>query len=189
MSLQFEDVVDCLQVLYPEFDVMILFDHGQGHARKQPGALNAFQMSKTYGGAQARQSLSHKGYLGAHLPCLNGQPKGLFQVLWERGLILEHSFEKYTLDGRKNAITGIVDLHYSLQNLLAECTGFKEEDTAVQYLGTQLEVTGHIRCSSLQSFMPSQPVRGLSTVGRMRRHIIVVFQSLEREDVKISKIW
>ncbi len=56
MSLQFEDVVDCLQVLYPEFDVMILFDYGQGHACKRPGALNAFQMSKTYGGAQAPQS-------------------------------------------------------------------------------------------------------------------------------------
>jgi hypothetical protein len=75
---------------------------------------------------------------------LNGQPKGLFQVLWERGLILEHSFERYTLDGRKDAITGIVDLHYSLQNLLAECTGFKEEETALQYLGTQLEVTGQL---------------------------------------------
>jgi hypothetical protein len=236
MSLQFEDVVDCLQVLYPEFDVVFLFDHSQGHARKRPGALNAFQMSKTYGGAQAVMRdttiMSKEGYLGAHLPRLNvgdtqsfifnsddcgpfylspeqreqqrrdrptgkikrverskkmlmnalsnagvsfqqqrsytkkelqefarirgidlfeekeqiivgwqGQPKGLLQVLWERGLILEHSLEKYTLDGRKDAITGIVDLHYSLRNLLAECTDFKEEETALQYLGTQLGVT------------------------------------------------
>jgi hypothetical protein len=34
MSLQFEDVIDCLQVLYPEFDVVLLFDYSQGHARK-----------------------------------------------------------------------------------------------------------------------------------------------------------
>jgi len=59
----------------------------------------------------------------------------------ERGLILEHSLEKYTLDGRKHAITGIVDFHYSLRNLLAECTDFKEEETALQYLWTQLGVT------------------------------------------------
>ena len=236
MSLQFEDVVDCLQVLYPEFDVVFLFDHSQGHARKRPGALNAFQMSKTYGGAQAvmRDStiMSREGYLGVHLPRLNvgdtqsftfktndcgpfylsaeqreqqrhdrptgkikrverskkmlvnalsdvgvsfqqqrnytkkelqdfariggvdlfeekeqiiagwqGQPKGLLQVLWERGLIPEHSLERYTLDGRKDTITGVVDLHYSLRNLLAECTDFKEEETALQYLGTQLGVT------------------------------------------------
>ncbi len=70
-----------------------------------------------------------------------GQPKGLLQALWERGLILEHSLKEYTLDGRKDAITGIVDLHYSLRNLLAKCTDFKEEETALQYLGTQLGVT------------------------------------------------
>jgi hypothetical protein len=70
-----------------------------------------------------------------------GQPKGLLQILWERGLIPEHSLEKYTLDGRRDAITGVVDLHYSLRNLLAECTDFKEEETALQYLGTQLGVT------------------------------------------------
>ena len=75
MSLQFEDVVDCLQVLYPEFDVVFLFDHSQGHAHKRPGALNAFQMSKTYGGAQAVMRdttiMSKERYLGAHLPRLN----------------------------------------------------------------------------------------------------------------------
>ena len=68
MSLQFEDVVDCLQVLF-------LFDHSQGHARKRPGALNAFQMSKTYGGAQAVMRdttiMSKDGYLGEHVPRLS----------------------------------------------------------------------------------------------------------------------
>jgi hypothetical protein len=45
MSLQFKDVVDCLQVLYPEDNFIFLFDHSQGHARKQSGALSAFHMS------------------------------------------------------------------------------------------------------------------------------------------------
>jgi hypothetical protein len=31
MSVQLEDVVDCLSVLYPEHDVVFLFDHSQGH--------------------------------------------------------------------------------------------------------------------------------------------------------------
>ncbi|KAI2493984.1 hypothetical protein MHU86_20558 [Fragilaria crotonensis] len=43
MSLQFEDVVDCLQVLYPEFDFVFLFDHSQGHARKDLGHLMPFK--------------------------------------------------------------------------------------------------------------------------------------------------
>jgi hypothetical protein len=34
-----------------------------------------------------------------------GKPKGLLQVLWERGMILEEFLlDKYTLDGRKNAM-------------------------------------------------------------------------------------
>jgi hypothetical protein len=48
MSLQFEDVVDCLRVLYPNFDFVFMFDHSQGHARKREQALSAQQMSKSY---------------------------------------------------------------------------------------------------------------------------------------------
>ena len=55
MSLQLEDVVDCIQVLYPDFDIVFLFDHSQGHARKQNGALNSLHMSKTFGGAQSSE--------------------------------------------------------------------------------------------------------------------------------------
>ncbi|KAI2511392.1 hypothetical protein MHU86_3003 [Fragilaria crotonensis] len=209
MSLQFEDVVDCLMVLYPEFKFIFLFDHSQGHARKRNGALNAFHMSKNYGGAQMvmRDStiLKEDGFLGPHSPQLRvgdtqslvfkigdsgpfylspeqrelqrhdrptgrhklvekskkllvnslkeagvllqqqrsyskkelqeyarsnnvdlfeqretvvpgwqGQPKGLLQVLWERGLIDDKSLEKYTLDGRKDPISGKIDLQLSL---------------------------------------------------------------------------
>ena len=70
-----------------------------------------------------------------------GRAKGLLQVLWERGFVFEASFEKYTHDGRKDPITGTSDLQFSLHQLLAECINFKEEETALQYLGTQLGVT------------------------------------------------
>lgn len=74
-------------------------------------------------------------------PGWEGQPKGLLQVLAERGLIDRELLEKYTLDGRKDQLTGKVDLQFSLRNILAECPDFKHEETALQCLGTQLGVT------------------------------------------------
>jgi hypothetical protein len=236
MSLQLEDVVDCLQVLFPEFDLVFLFDHSQGHARRRDNALSAQHMSKSYGGAQPvmRETIimAEEGFLGPHLPELHvadtqsmvftagdtgpwylspdqqalqrhdrptgksklverskkqllealkergvtlqqqrgytkkelqdfarnnqielydckelikagweGKPKGLLQVLGERGLIERASLDKYTMDGRKDTISGKVDLQYSLRSLLGECKDFKEEETALQFLGTQLGVT------------------------------------------------
>jgi hypothetical protein len=70
-----------------------------------------------------------------------GQPKGLMQVLWERGLIDTSSLEQYTLDGRKDPIAGGVNLRSSLCHILANCNDFKDEETALEYLGTQLGVT------------------------------------------------
>ena len=39
----------------------------------------------------------------------------------------------------------MVDIRYSLQHLLAECHDSKEEETALQYLGSQLEVVVNLR--------------------------------------------
>jgi hypothetical protein len=50
-----------------------------------------------------------------------GTSKGLLQALWERGLISGELLDKYTVDGRKDAITGEIDLQ--------------------QFLGTQLGAT------------------------------------------------
>ena len=74
MSLQFKDVFDCVRVLYPSFDLVFLFDHWQGHACKRDGALNALNMSKSYGGAKEQMRdtviMSEEGYLGTHSPIL-----------------------------------------------------------------------------------------------------------------------
>ncbi|KAI2501400.1 hypothetical protein MHU86_13067 [Fragilaria crotonensis] len=69
------------------------------------------------------------------------QPKGLLQVLWERGLIDCEAIDKYTVDGRKDIISGKVDLQYSLRGIMSNCRDFKEEETALQHLGRQLGVT------------------------------------------------
>jgi hypothetical protein len=74
MSLQFEDIVDCLKVLYSTLEFVFMFDHSQGHARKREHALSAQQMSKSYEGAQPRMRdttiLAEEGFLGPHLPML-----------------------------------------------------------------------------------------------------------------------
>ena len=54
MAVQLEDVVDCLKVLYPEYDDLILFDHSQGHASRREDAQNAGKMAKTHEGAQPK---------------------------------------------------------------------------------------------------------------------------------------
>ena len=76
MSLQFEDVVDCLQFHYPDFNFAFLFEHSQGHGRKCDGALHAMHMVlRTYhGGEQPIMSdfikTKTEWFLGPHLPKL-----------------------------------------------------------------------------------------------------------------------
>ena len=48
--------------------------------------------------------------------------------------------DKYTVDGKKDTISGRIDLQYSLRHLIAECTDFKDEETALQFLGSQLGI-------------------------------------------------
>ena len=86
---------------------------------------------------QLHQSIDAKEQIA---PGWEGKPKGHMQVLGERGLIDRALLEKYTHEGRKDAITGKVDVRYSLRHLMTECSDFKEENTALQYLGTQLGV-------------------------------------------------
>ena len=72
---------------------------------------------------------------------MGGEPRGLLQVLGQHGLIETAALERYTLDGRRDAITGKIDLQYSLRSLLGNCRAFKDEETALQFIGTQLGVT------------------------------------------------
>ncbi len=66
MAIHLEDAVDCLNFLRPQFDFVFLFDHSQGHARKKDGALDANNMSRSFGGAQPklRSSTIDAGCLG-----------------------------------------------------------------------------------------------------------------------------
>ena len=52
MVLQFEDCVDILQYMYPDFDFIFLFDHSNGHDRMQPNGLNINKIGIRFGGKQ-----------------------------------------------------------------------------------------------------------------------------------------
>jgi hypothetical protein len=54
MVLQFEDCIDIVNTLWPEFDYVFLFDHSCGHDRQRPDGLTVTGFNKGLGGAQPR---------------------------------------------------------------------------------------------------------------------------------------
>ena len=70
MVLQFEDVIDCLKVLHPQFHFVFLFDHSSGHAQQRPDGLNASRMNKSFGGKSPAMHATvierESGFLGSY---------------------------------------------------------------------------------------------------------------------------
>ena len=74
MTVQTEDCIDCLHVLFPEmYDYIFLYDHSSGHAKKRVGGLNVGNMNKGYGGENMRSTLIERseGYLGPYHDAAN----------------------------------------------------------------------------------------------------------------------
>jgi hypothetical protein len=74
-----------------------------------------------------------------------GKPKGVLQILYERGFIDPTVLSEYSLDGRdqwKDEYGEIFPryLPYCLRFLLAECSDFKNEVTAMEDLATKLAI-------------------------------------------------
>ena len=67
------------------------------------------------------------------------KPKGLLQVLWERGIVDESRLSDYTINGRQNGY-GIVDKTFALKSLMANCLDFEEEETLLQSMGREMGV-------------------------------------------------
>ena len=231
MVLELEDCVDVLNVKYPQYDFLFLFDHSCGHDRQREDGLNVEKMSKSFGGRAQRKMRETKikqsqGYLGPHSPKLQvgdtqsmvfsatdsgpfwmtavqradtrydqvldepitreftkdelvralkerhvsakgkkaaiqkiaqdhglplhetktkviegweGKPKGLLQILWERGIVDESRLSEYTMNGRQNGY-GIVDKTFALKSLMANCLDFEEEETLLQSMGREMGV-------------------------------------------------
>ena len=74
-----------------------------------------------------------------------GRPKGMLQVLWERGFINEQELEKYSGDGKKiyRDDDGNVKpefKRYILRTLMKECVDFREEESAMEVLLSTLSL-------------------------------------------------
>jgi hypothetical protein len=69
-----------------------------------------------------------------------GKPKGMLQILWERGFIdPAKKKEDYTMDGKKDAVDNI-NPETSLKRLMSLLTNFIQEETLLQYHGRLLGV-------------------------------------------------
>jgi hypothetical protein len=72
-----------------------------------------------------------------------GEPKGLLQVLWERGFINSENIAKqlkdYTIKHRKDQY-GIIDIRFSLTHLMLTCTDFEEEKIILLTMGHQMGI-------------------------------------------------
>jgi hypothetical protein len=68
-----------------------------------------------------------------------GKPKGLLQVLWERGFVDTNKLSSYTLTGKKNEF-GIVDESLSLRHLMSMCPDFLNEEGMMEHIGKNSEL-------------------------------------------------
>ena len=70
LVMQFEDCVDCLKYLYPEYDLCFFLDHSSGHAKKRTNGLDVSLMKKGYAGKQPAMDPSmitqKEGYVGPY---------------------------------------------------------------------------------------------------------------------------
>jgi len=75
MALQFEDCVDCFEVLHgKEFESCWMFDHSCGHDQGRDDGLNVLNMCVKWGGKQAvlhdSKIIVDNGFFGQHNPLL-----------------------------------------------------------------------------------------------------------------------
>jgi hypothetical protein len=68
-----------------------------------------------------------------------GKPKGMLQILWERGWINPQRWQDYTVNGKKDALGRTID-ESSLKFHLGNCDDFINEESMLQYYGRLLGV-------------------------------------------------
>jgi hypothetical protein len=68
-----------------------------------------------------------------------GKPKGMLQILWERGWIDPQWWQDYTVNGKKDALGRTID-ESSLKFLLGNCDDFINEESMLQYYGRLMGV-------------------------------------------------
>jgi len=69
-----------------------------------------------------------------------GKPKGMLQILWERGWIDETNLKHYSIKGRHDAC-GLLITGSSLKILMSNCEDFEEEESLLQAMGREMGIT------------------------------------------------
>jgi hypothetical protein len=91
---QMKEAIEVFELQHPGKTALFVFDHSSAHASLPPGALKAFEMNKSDGGAQRKQhdtvipaSNPHPEFRGQvqKMTLSDGRAKGLECVLQERG--------------------------------------------------------------------------------------------------------
>ena len=85
-----------------------------------------------------------------------GKPKGLLQILWERGYIDINNLNTYSLKGKKNHFDDNGKLKaeyekYSLRLVMSRCSDFIEEESAMEHLFHLLSSKGQSTLKMLTS--------------------------------------
>jgi hypothetical protein len=70
MKLQLEDVIDCLAVVYPQFDFIFLFDQSAGHTKRREDGLAVANINAGFGGKKPTMHDTKLHEVGPHQPRL-----------------------------------------------------------------------------------------------------------------------
>ena len=69
-----------------------------------------------------------------------GKPKGIMQVLWERGFLDPTKISTYTMEGKKDLFGNLIE-GSSLREIIRQQPDFAQEETLLEYNGRNLGVT------------------------------------------------
>jgi hypothetical protein len=119
-----------------------------------------------------------------------GKPKGLFQILWERGFIdLAKRFSYYSLDGKvrwKDERGEILPMYlpYCLRHLLSECSDFKNEISALEDLASKLSTTSSdLRIKFTPKYHCKIAGEGIEYAWGYSKKIIATYLCAERKEL------
>ena len=118
----------------------------------------------------------------------NGKPKGMLQILWERGFIdpeIEPAKAEgfYSNDGKKDAFGNLIP-GTSLRKMMSSLIDFINEETLLQYHGKTLGVL----VDRSPKCHPKLQERGLNIVGDVQKASIVACIWLTKEGKKTLEI-
>jgi hypothetical protein len=148
---QMKRAIRIFEAAHPNCVSLFIFDQSSAHASLPPDALKAFEMNKSNGGKQRRQhdtiipqtnpTAAYRGKL-QKMTLPDGQPKGLQQVLEERG------FNVQKMPAKCSPVCPWENINCCMARLLS-----KQDDFANQpsMLATLIREAGH-ECIFLPKF-------------------------------------